>query len=138
MAAKKGWRAKFATRAQSEVTVLEKPFGGVPAGARLLIATPARIAAYAAAIPPGETRDVAAMRKDLAAEAGADAACPLTTGMFLRIAAEVAIEDMNAGAPPEAVTPFWRLVDPDSPLAARLSCGVKRLLNLRAAESALA
>ena len=135
VAAKKSWTAKFRSRTEPEVAVLEKPFAGVPAGARLLISTPARIAAYVAAIPAGETRDVAAMRADLAAQAGADATCPMTTGMFARIAAEAALEEVAAGAKLAEVTPFWRLIDPESPLAGKLSCGRDLIRTMRAAEA---
>lgn len=46
------------------------------------------------------------------------------------------LETSFAGASAHAVTPFWRLVDPGSPLAARLSCGVDRLKSLHSAEAA--
>lgn len=74
-------------------------------------------------IAPGNTRKPEEVRADLAVRHGADATCPLTTGIFLRIIAEVALEDLAAGATLESVTPFWRVVDPKSPLAKKLSCG---------------
>ncbi len=89
----------------------------------MLISSPAEIAAYLAAIPRGEFRTIARMRSDLARRARADAMCPVTTSIFLRIVAEVAIRDMEGGRSTRDVAPFWRVVTPDSKIAAKLSCG---------------
>jgi hypothetical protein len=40
--------------------------------------------------------------------------------MFIRIAAEAAREQLDAGASPADVTPFWRVVAPGSPLAKKM------------------
>lgn len=48
------------------------------------------------------------------------ATCPVSTAVFIRIAAEAAWEDIKAGVPPEQVTPFWRVVQPDSTIAKKL------------------
>ncbi|HRK24722.1 MAG TPA: hypothetical protein PLQ11_07190 [Beijerinckiaceae bacterium] len=123
MAGRKTWREKMGPVKSPEVTTLARAMVGGRPGDRLLIPTPHLVRDYVVAIPRGETRDVLRLRADLAEAAGADVTCPLTTGMFLRIVAEAALEDAGAGAPQEAVTPFWRVVDPVSPLARKLSCG---------------
>jgi hypothetical protein len=64
-----------------------------------------------------------------------DATCPLSTAIFLRIAAEVACEQVTAGAKPPNVTPFWRVVDPDSSLAKKLSCGAGWIAKQRGREA---
>lgn len=51
------------------------------------------------------------LRKRLARKAGVDHACPLTTGIFVRIAAEAAEEDRRAGK--KRITPWWRTVRDD-------------------------
>jgi hypothetical protein len=89
-----------------------------------------------ASVPKGETRTVEAMRADLAKRAKADGTCPLTTGIFARIAAEVATDAMEAGKKPAQVTPFWRVIDPASPLAKKLRVGPDFIRRQRAAESA--
>ncbi|MBM3347843.1 MAG: hypothetical protein FJY55_15320 [Betaproteobacteria bacterium] len=61
------------------------------------------------------------LRAALAKTYAADGACPLTTGIFCRIAAEHAYEQFQMGA--KRVAPFWRVIDPASPLARKLSCG---------------
>lgn len=109
---------------------------GVPAGAKLLISTPTEIDAYVRAIPSGETRDVHALRADLAKRHKADTTCPMTTGIFARIMAETALEQIAAGAKETDVAPFWRLIDPKSPLAAKLTCGPDYIVHRRALEQA--
>jgi hypothetical protein len=64
-----------------------------------------------------------AVRDALAAKHGADATCPLTAGGLARIADEYALERLAAGADIDEIAPFWRAIDPASPLARKLSCG---------------
>jgi hypothetical protein len=83
------------------VAVLDKPFAGVPTGARQFIASPGLVRDCVRAVPPGQTRAVAEMRAD---------------------------------GDRWAVTPFWRLVEPDGALVRRLSCGPDFLAEARATE----
>ena len=55
------------------------------------------------------------MRKDLAVELGTDFTCPMTTSIFTRIMAEKNLE-LHADDY-QAMTLFWRLVEPKSELA---------------------
>lgn len=135
MARVKSWTEKLAAGKPPHVATLEKPFAGLPPGARLLIPSPALLQAAVEAVPPGATMAVAALRSQLAERHGADAACPVSTAIFLRIVAEAALEAMAAGAPAEAVAPFWRVVDPASPLAKKLSCGPGFIERERAREA---
>lgn len=130
----KSWVEKFDGAKPAHVDVLEKSFAGLPPGAKLLISTPKAIAAYMRALPAGETRTIETMRADLAKQAKADGTCPLTTGIFARIAAEVATDAMEAGKKPAQVTPFWRVIDPASPLAKKLRLGPDFIRAQRAAE----
>ena len=75
------------------------------------------------------------MRDDLAMEYGADKTCPVTTGIFLRIVAEVAWEALENGKDAEEVTPFWRIVNPNSKLAAKLSRGSSFIIKQRTLEA---
>ncbi|MCX7373065.1 MAG: hypothetical protein NTW56_11655 [Alphaproteobacteria bacterium] len=132
----KSWTQKAASARPAHVAVLDKPFAGVPAGARLLIPSPPLIEAYLRAIPRGEVRPITQLRAELAAAEAACATCPVTTAIHTRILAEIAIEALDAGMPPEAVAPFWRVVEPGSELAHRLSIGPAGIERLRAAEAA--
>lgn len=54
------------------------------------------------------------IRAALARRAGADQCCPLTTGIFARLAAEAAEEDAAAGR--KRITPYWRTIRDDGKL----------------------
>lgn len=133
--ARLSWRRKFEGARPAHISVLEKSFSGLVAGSSLLIATPAMVQQAIDRVPPGRTRSTAELRAELAAGSGADATCPLTTGIFLRIVAELALEDLAAGVPVDRVTPFWRVIDPDSILAGKLGCG-RDFIRVRRAEGA--
>ena len=130
------WGEKYRAARPARVTELEKPFAGIPAGAQLFIASPKVIDAYLRGIPPGRTKDVAAMRDSLAKKHKADATCPTSTAIFLRIVAESALERVAAGEAPDAVSPFWRVVEPGGALAQKLSCGPDFIAQQRALEAA--
>ena len=50
---------------------------------------------------PGETRTVERMRNELARRNGAAATCPVTTAIYLKVVAEVALDDLQADADDE-------------------------------------
>jgi len=130
----KTWKQKMAAQPPHTVT-LDKDFAGVPAGAKLLISCPLEVAAYLKAnVPPGETREIQQLRRELAAAHSADAACPVSTSIFLRTVAEAAWEEIEAGVPVTEVAPFWRVIDPQSPLAKKLRAGGTWIEQQRAAE----
>jgi hypothetical protein len=100
----------------------------------MLIPTPIIVKAYIESIPRSQVRTPPEMRANLAEQHGTDMTCPLTAGIFTRIVAEAALDEMRAGKSPDAITPFWRLVAPKTPLAKKLSCGQEFLLERRKAE----
>ncbi|MBN8422014.1 MAG: hypothetical protein J0L73_24070 [Verrucomicrobia bacterium] len=124
----KSWSEKFAHPPKPSISRLGKPYAGHGEGAVMLIPTPAVVAAYVAKIPPGESRTMRQLREDLAAAHRADFTCPLTAGIFLRIASELAWEQHQNGKPLDEITPFWRVVDLKSPMAKKLACGMDFLL----------
>ncbi len=63
------------------------------------------------------------VRDRLARDAGADATCPLTAGILLRIAAEAAEEDRADGK--ARLTPWWRIVRDDGGLNPKMPGGVR-------------
>ena len=132
---KKSWRQKIDSAPEPHVDRLAKDFGGGKAGDLMFIASPKLVRDYVAAIPRGATREVTDMRREFARANGADVACPITSIIFTRIVAEAAIEEMNAGAPAEAVTPFWRIVDPKGPIAKKLSCASNFVAEMRRKEA---
>ncbi len=71
-----------------------------------VIPAPREVDALMHAVPEGKLTTINALRQILAARHGATIACPITTGIFARIAAEAAAEDEAAGE--VAITPYWR------------------------------
>ena len=130
----KSWQQKFDTKRKPEIVTFHKAYAGIPAGEKFLISTPQAIDQYLAAIPAGKSVDFQTMKKDLALDQGVQYICPLTTGIFTRIVAELAFEKFSQGATIQSVTPFWRLIHPGMPLAKKLSFGPTFIENQRRAE----
>jgi hypothetical protein len=116
------WRKRFLDRKEPKLAVLDTDFAGIKAGSTIYIATPGIIANYIAAIPRGEVRTIVRLRNELARQHGASATCLVTTAIFLRIVCEAAWNDLGDGAAIDTVVPFWRVVEPGSPVAKRLRC----------------
>ena len=131
---KKTWQQKLDIDQQSQVKKSEKDFAGIRNGQLMLIPTPRMVDAYIRQIPRGKQVDPQTMRRDLAAENHAEVTCPLTTGIFIRIAAEAAWEQYQKGTPLRQLTPFWRVINEKSPTAKKLSFGTEFLKKMRDGE----
>lgn len=77
-------------------------------GRTLLIPRPSDVDRIMRGVRKGRLITVTRIRERLAAAAGADHACPLCTGIFVRIAAEAAEEEAREGR--ARITPYWRTV----------------------------
>jgi alkylated DNA nucleotide flippase Atl1 len=112
-----GWEAKL--RPDLEPVVVPDRRGR----GTLLLPTPLLVGEMIAAIPCGHVSTVGQLRAALARRFGADATCPLMTGIFAAILAGAVSEDLGRDHPPR--WPIWRLVRDDGtlherwPLAAR-------------------
>ena len=94
---------------------------------KMLIPKPLDIDALIHRVPKGKLATVIQIRDKLARDAQANCCCPLTTGIFLRIVAEVAEEDLRSGN--KEVTPYWRVVRADGSLNGRFPGGVQAQAN---------
>jgi hypothetical protein len=130
------WRKRFKSAKAPHVVMLHADFAGVKAGNTMLISSPGEIANYIARIPHGEERTIERLRNELARKAGANAMCPVTTAIYLRVVAEVALRDLEEGKPLSEVVPFWRVVTPESKVARKLSCGPDHVAHLIALDRA--
>lgn len=128
------WRRRFDKANPAKTVTLHTTFAGLKPGTVLYISSPGVIANYIARIPPGETRTIERMRNELARRNDASATCPVTTAIYLKIVAEVALDEMRAGKPQDSVIPFWRIVEPGSKIAKRLSCDSRTIEHLRKSE----
>ena len=80
----------------------------------------------------GKLATVPQLREVLAKRSHVDVACPLTTGIFIRIAAEAAEEERRAGA--KQVTPYWRVLSVAGGLNPKFPGGVATQRRRLAAE----
>ena len=124
------WRKRFGAAKDPHVVMLHADFAGVKAGNTMLISSPGEIANYISRIPRGETRTIDRMRNELARKAGSNSMCPVTTSIYLKVVAEVALQDLSEGKALDQVVPFWRVVMPDSKVAKKLSCGPDHVAHL--------
>ena len=125
----KSWREKFFSKKKFEIKTIQKNFWGHVPGSKMLIPTPLIIQEYINHIESGNISEVETMRNDLAIEYGADFTCPMTTGIFLRIVAEYNYENLSKKG--TEISPFWRIIDPNSRLSDRLSFDKKIIINKR-------
>lgn len=131
----KSWKDRLNSSNHPEVKTLTFKFAGLSPNTKMLVSTPKEINQWVRSIPQGETRTVSELKQALATGHGADAACPASTMIFLRIVAEVAWDELEEGADPKDVTPFWRIVEPESKLAKKLRCGTEYIARMRQFES---
>jgi hypothetical protein len=133
----KSWQEKLEGGKPPHVEVLDKPFGGALPGAKMLVSQPCEVDVFIRELPLGTMMSIGDLRSSIAKRHGADVACPISTSIFVRISAEAALDAVAAGIPIESVTPFWRVIDPASPLAKKLSCGAAVIIEQRAKEAAV-
>ena len=122
---RKSWREKLENpppglpKVVSGPATWEKRFGG----RRVLVPTPLLVDSLIRKVKKGKLVTVTQIRKRLAEDFKADSTCPLTTGIFVRIAAETAEEDLRNGK--IQITPYWRVLSADGGLNPKLPGGVK-------------
>ena len=90
---------------------------------KMLIPKPLDVDALIRKTGKGSLITTSEIRARLARDNKVNVTCPLTTGMFIRIAAEAAEEDLRNGK--KRVTPYWRVVRDDGSLIEKLPGGVK-------------
>jgi len=90
---------------------------------KMLIPKPLDVDTLINTIPRGNIATVAQIREQLAKDAHAHCSCPMTTGIFLRIVAEAAEEDLRNGK--SEATPYWRVIKSDGSLNEKLPGGVE-------------
>ena len=136
MAIKKSWLDKLNENKEPKIKRIEIDFADIPSGSMMFIATPKLIDEYIQEIGVGKRINIKTLRKDLAIAHNADYTCPVTTGIFLRIVAEANYEKLQNGKLVGEITPFWRVIEPNSALAKKLTFGQDFLLQLIEKESA--
>ena len=98
---------------------------------RMLYPSQALLEAAIAEAPRGGGA-LSAVRRSMAVRYGAEVTCPVTTQRLLRDIAAGTVKAWESGD--HAVTPFWRVVDPETP-SARLMAGGAAFIRARRAEA---
>ena len=124
MKTRKSWREKMDNPNLPKLVrippAMQKRFGK----GMMLVPSPREVEAFMQSVPEGSVSTVSQIREFLAGKHAANVTCPLTTGIFVRIAAEAAEEDSRAGK--EKITPYWRVVKDDGSLNPKLPGGTLR------------
>ena len=115
------WRAKLEKPREARLVAVPAKMSRFGSG-MMLIPTPKLVDELIRRIPKGKLATVSELRRKLAADFKAGVTCPLTTGIFVRIAAEAAEEDREQGR--KRITPYWRVVKDDGSFNPKLPGGV--------------
>ena len=117
------WREKLEKQQEPKVVdtppKMQKRFGA----GKMLVPTPALVDALMQEAPPGKLVTINQIRERLAEDFKVDSTCPLTTGIFVRIAAEAAEEYLGMGR--KDITPYWRVIKNDGSLNEKFPGGVE-------------
>ncbi len=89
---------------------------------KMLIPRPLDVDGVMRRVGKGKPATVDQIRERLAKDYGADLTCPLCTGIFMRIAAETAEEDLAKGK--KQITPYWRVIKADGSLNEKFPGGI--------------
>ena len=117
------WRAKLEKAQEPKLVDVPPKMVKQYGTGKMLIPRPLDVDTQIRKVEKGKLVTVGKIREKLAKDCGADVTCPLTTGIFIRIAAEAAEEDKRAGR--KDITPYWRVVRDDGSLNEKFPGGVK-------------
>jgi len=119
---RKSWRAKLEKEQEPRVVDVPPKMAKRFGTGKMLIATPLLVDALIRKVEKGKLVTVRQLRERLAKDFKVDSTCPLTTGIFVRIAAETAEEDLSHGV--TDITPYWRVIRDDGSLNEKFPGGV--------------
>ncbi len=124
MKTRKTWREKMDNPNLPKVVAIPPKMQKRMGAGTMLLPSPREVDACIRGVHKGEVTTVSKIRQTLAQKYAADTACPLVTGIFVRIAAAAAEEDAAAGK--TRITPYWRVVRDDGQLNPKFPGGVER------------
>jgi len=117
------WREKLENQDFSKIVEIPPSMAKRLGHGTMLIPKPLDVDALIRKTRKGQLLTVAMIRDRLARDNNVDTTCPLTTGIFARIAAEAAAEDLAKGK--KLVTPYWRLIRDDGSLHEKFPGGAR-------------
>src|SRR5262245_38732326 len=122
------WTEKLNDDDRHEVRPAPVNIAGMKAGEMMLVPTARQVDDFIRTLPRGRQMEVKALRRAMAAQHGAEVTCPITTGFHLRTVAEAAYEVYQRTGDLESITPFWRVIDINTPTITKLTFGTDFVL----------
>ena len=119
-----GWRTKLEKDIKPKIVDIPEKWAQRTGHGTMLIPTPLLVDQLIKKIPKGKLATVNMIREKLSDDYKADMTCPLTTGIFLNIAANTAEEDKSAGK--VRVSPYWRVLKEGGCLNPKFPGGVEK------------
>lgn len=112
---RKSWREKLEkTGGLPKIVDIPKKMENRLGRGKLLIPKPLDVDALIRKVKRGKLVTQEQIREKLARDFKVNVTCPITTGIFVRIAAEAAEEDLKNGK--KQITPYWRVIKGDGRL----------------------
>jgi hypothetical protein len=124
MKTRKSWREKMDNPNLPKVVDIPPRMQQRFGTGTMLVPSPNEVEAFIRTVRKGSVTTVSQIREFLAGKHSANVTCPLTTGIFVRIAAEAAEEEASAGK--AKITPYWRVLKDDGSLNPKFPGGVRR------------
>ena len=119
---RKSWREKLHDQDHSKTIEIPPRMAKRLGTGTMLIPKPLDVDALIRKTRKGKLITVSEIRSRLARDNGVSITCPLTTGIFVRIVAEAAEEELHNGK--KQVTPYWRVIRDDGSLNEKFPGGV--------------
>jgi hypothetical protein len=116
------WREKLERVQEPKVVDIPPAMQARFGTGKMLIPKPLDVDALIRRTPKGKLVTSVQLREELARKCKANLACPMTTGIFVRIAAEAAEEARREGK--KTITPYWRVITGEGRLNPKFPGGV--------------
>jgi len=116
------WREKLTRQQEAKIVQIPPRMQARFGKGTMVIPKPLDVDALIRRVPKGKMATVLQLREELARRSKVDVACPLCTGIFVRISAEAAEEERRAGK--KSITPYWRVISSEGRLNPKYPGGV--------------
>ena len=126
------WREKLTRQQEAKIVQIPPRMQARFGKGTMVIPKPLDVDALIRRVPKGKMATVLQLREELARRSKVDVACPLCTGIFVRISAEAAEEERRAGK--KSITPYWRVISSEGRLNPKYPGGVARQRRMLSAE----
>ena len=114
------WQEKFNKEKKEKIKKLTFNFADIKKGQKMLVSSPKSISKYIKKFPL-EKKDCNTNERCIGKKRKADKTCPVSTGIFLRIAIEASLEEQKKEKLKKPNLPFWRIIDENTPILKKLS-----------------